>query len=435
MIPLTQEQFRDALRKGKGRALLHIREFGSDGLDTDIFHACEHSLVFDAQCEGTRGDWLHDIVVAASLVEAVRPRVLAALLRPSTMAEFWDVAQLYSLAAAFAQDGNDDARAAIYQKFDRKEFSESWLGGIQLIAVDGLVGFLHVAEVVGERSENEPGFWDDTYLFREACERLGRETVLHALAAEATKSPHIRAFLDFVVRIEKEEAERRAGKPQESENVTVVLQAIEALDRSRVGLMRWGRRASEHDVRTVFERMLAERRPEQLQRYLQVFRGRAMPRIDDRMIELAKSGPESIRKECIHSLGLIKDERVRQLAYELLSQSPPRPEAISLLRSNYQLQDHKLIESALPQQGDDDAIHGIVLDIVHISKEPVPELLDCFMWAYEHSPCSMCRESVVNRMTDLRIAPLAVLQECLMDCSEETRKLAGLALAGLDTNG
>lgn len=54
MNPLTQDQFRDSLHKGLGRAVIHVREFGAAGLADEIARACTTSLVYDPQCEGTR---------------------------------------------------------------------------------------------------------------------------------------------------------------------------------------------------------------------------------------------------------------------------------------------------------------------------------------------------------------------------------------------
>ena len=76
MTPLSPDQFRDALRKGLGRALLHVREFGCNGLENAILEACEHSLDLDPQSEGTRGEWLYEILMVADLGDFVRPQVL-----------------------------------------------------------------------------------------------------------------------------------------------------------------------------------------------------------------------------------------------------------------------------------------------------------------------------------------------------------------------
>jgi len=459
MIPLTQEQFRDALRKGKGRALLHVREFGCGGLEEDILHACEQSIAYDTQIEGTRSGWMYEIVTDAGLVEAAKSRVLAALDRPivEPYERFWDVAQLYCLAAAFAQDGHADARDAVYRKFDRKEFPEVSYGGFALIMADGLTGFLHAAGVVGDRIANEPDYWDGgecEYLFDEACKHLGQETVTDALATAAEKNENCRAFHDAVqkhrddeqkYKEEREEAKRQ-GKCWPSRKIpgaAVVLQAIETsetieapgYDYPRMRLPGWGQTASEQDVQTVFEHLLTEHRPEQLQRLFQIFYMRTMPRVDDRILQLAHTGPAEVRDACLRALDRVTDKRVHQLGRELLSQNSPPPEAIGLFRNNYEPQDHVLIESALPrpgngEQSDGDFINGIVLDLNKIADKAGPEFFNCLLWVYEHAPCAHCRESAVRRMVDLQIAPQAILRECLADSYEDTRKLAAAALAG-----
>ena len=458
MAPLTQEQFRDALRKGKGRALLHVRDFGGGGFEEDILHACEESVAYDTQIEGLRSDWMYEIVTAAGLGEMVKPRVLAALGRVATMERYWDFAQLYCLAAAFARDGHDDAREAVYRKFEDNESPGVWYGSVAIMIADGLAGFLYVANVLGNRVANNlddpdgDAAADCGGLFDEACERMGVETVTNALAAAAKENANYRVFRDAVqehedtIRKYKEEREeaKRQGKRWPSRKIpgaAVVLQTIETsetieapgYDYPRMALPGWGRIASEQDVQTVFEHMLTEHRPEQLLRLLRVFYSRAMPRVDDRILQLARTGPAEVRDSCLRALDRTgKDERVRQLAYELLSQNSPLPEAIGLFRNNYEPQDHVLIESSLPrlgddEQGDDEFINGIVIDLNKIADKAGPEFFNCLRWMYEHAPCAHCRESAVRRMVDLQIAPQDILHECLADCYEDTRKLATAA--------
>ena len=75
MTPLTPIEFRDALRKGLGRAVVHLRNYGAAGLEADLLHACLNSLCHDPQSEGTRSEWLWYMLGLAGMKEVARPHL------------------------------------------------------------------------------------------------------------------------------------------------------------------------------------------------------------------------------------------------------------------------------------------------------------------------------------------------------------------------
>ena len=424
MNQLTQDQFRNALRKGFGRAVLHVREFGAAGLEDDIAHACTTNLVYDAQCEGTRGEWLHEIVKLAGLVETVTPLVIDKLRRSSTPEEFWDVGQLCVLASMFAQSGHKDARDVLYDKFDRQEFSSTWLCGSPIMDVDGLQGFLHLAEVIGNRLCNEPDYWEDTYLLTEAYERFGHETVQDALAAQAKTCECTQKFVDRMQKVEQQEAERKDHGPRPLESLETVLASVEAAQDKRLHrLWIWGRRATDDDVAVVFDRMLAESRPEQLCRYLSIFRYREMPRLPPRILELPIRAEGQLLDATIDALSVFKNAEVRTLGLRMLRGNPACLDAIRLFVKNYEQGDSTLLESVLPTEGDADVLHRIGIDLLNVySETKTPELAGCMKWLYEFGPCSMCREDAVEYLSDMDALEHDIIEECQWDSYDETRE-------------
>ena len=118
---LTREQFRDALRKGLGRAAIHVRLHGDEDVRDDLLEACLRDVAIDAQCEGNRGEWLYSIIELTKDVGFYRDPVLRALadLHPDRDTT-WTASQLFAIAANFAEDGYSEARQIIYEVFDRQ---------------------------------------------------------------------------------------------------------------------------------------------------------------------------------------------------------------------------------------------------------------------------------------------------------------------------
>jgi len=48
---LEKEEFASAVRKGLGRALMHVVNFGLDGIDDLVLDACLHNYCYDTQIE------------------------------------------------------------------------------------------------------------------------------------------------------------------------------------------------------------------------------------------------------------------------------------------------------------------------------------------------------------------------------------------------
>ena len=188
MRALSRDEFVDALQKGKGRVVQHLQEFGPGDLRTDILQACLNNLVYDTQCEDARAGWLMSLIDLCGDDAFFREHIVAAL-SPST--ESWNVSQLCSLAELFARRGDTKARAALIEKFEKQEFNESWLGGSQLVALDGIDGLLQVAEVIGCRLRRDQDYWEDDALFTEAAERSTPELVMAALRERAATSENV----------------------------------------------------------------------------------------------------------------------------------------------------------------------------------------------------------------------------------------------------
>ncbi len=188
---LTRDEFADALRKGKGRAVQHIRAHGDAGVEDLLLAACIHCQSHDPQSEGYRSDWLMGMLMMVPDPQPYYDAVLAAF-PESTNAR--DAEQMAGMLVAMAEQGRSDARKALYDKFDRQEFKEDWMLSLRLIGLDGVEGLLHVARAQGRRLATDPDFWLDGYLRQVADEQLGLETVDEALRTAAVDDPNVRRF-------------------------------------------------------------------------------------------------------------------------------------------------------------------------------------------------------------------------------------------------
>ena len=430
MKPLTRQQFRDALRKGLGRTVLHAREHGLGDFEEDLLHACLHNQAYDAQAEDSRADYLLFFLNYVHDKDALRRCILQALLDSSDRR---DTQQLLDLACRFAKDGHPDAREALYRRFDRGQNKNGWPGVWQIIALDDIDGLLHVAKVVGTALRDGSGTWEDERLVSVAAERLGRDFVLKALESSASQDPDVGAFLALNMSKGAFQPDRRTpGQRSRTPPPTLekILAAVEATDgeprRSRLESLGW--RASPEDADTLFDGLLQETRREQLRRYLQLFGRRPMPRLHPRIMELATSdADEQVQIDAIRALSRVTAPAVREVGLRLLREQPSAVfrDVIRLFRQNYQAGDEAIIRTALPAEADDKAMHWVGLDLVALTSEvDQPELFECVVWLYEQTPCSYCRNSAYETLMKWRLAPTDILAEARWDSCHETREQA-----------
>jgi hypothetical protein len=422
MKPLTPEQFRDALQKGLGRALLHVREHGTEGLEEIILDGCLHNYCEEPIFEGSRGSWLMKMIDGNNNSSYYLERVIDAA---TISSEYWDTIQLCDLLLHFAEQGDSKARAALYESFDRQIFGDSWPGGPDIIYLDGIEGMLHIAEVVGVRMRDDDAYNEADSMLNIACERYGEKEVLGALKDRAGISANVQTYME---RIEQDRQEWEAGRNNRIEStLESILAEIEAETRATYRLRTFGEKADPEVIEVLFEKMLAEQRLPQLLRYLWVFERRAVPALVPRLFDLAFSKDKKIRQAVLRVLSNVQHPDVRALAIRLLESydSPVLEEAMGVLSSNYQSGDHRVIMATLDRFSEHSAIHGIGIAVRKLAEQNQhPDLKPTLLWMYETTPCSYCRLHTVELLIARNETPRELLDECRWDCREETRELA-----------
>jgi len=195
---------------GLGRAILFLRQHDATPYRDIILHDCTHWTGYDRQVEAPRTTYLLEVLDATGQAESYVEPILAAL-RSAT--DYRDTQQLVELALALARDGSDAAQAALYERFDRNDAEEPFAWASDLIELDGLAGFLYVAERIGvavlhDSDGPDRDDWLLTNIRDEAEERCGKEAVRRALKRAACERPGTRAYVQAVDAIEAENGRR-----------------------------------------------------------------------------------------------------------------------------------------------------------------------------------------------------------------------------------
>ena len=416
----------DCLQKGLGRTFDYINQNRKEDIRQDLLNACLHHLAYDPQSEGSRADWLFELINLTNDTEFYRQRIIEAL---PYATDFWDIKQLYDLITIWAKQGDIEAKQIIYETFAKQNFDESWLGGEHIIAIDGIAGLLYVAKSVGKRLLKDEELWEDDWLISQASERFGKETITKALEKESLCDRNISAYLDAVKIYRTNVSNNSKQKSQTNKKIIdldTVLNSIDTIKHYRYLLKNFGKYAEDEEIERVFQQLIKERRREHLIRYSWIFRWRKLPRLDKRLLELARIDDIELQWLAIAVLAKNKDGSIRNLAIALLQNITTSYNGeLKLLINNYWIGDFKIIESLLNSSFDINTKHDVCWDLIDIIKnQKTLELIACSLWVYENTPCSSCREKIFKILIDLKQAPKWILVESLKDCSQNIRELA-----------
>ena len=425
--------FADCLQKGLGITFDYINQNEKEEIRQKLLNACLHHIAYNPQSEGSRAEWLFQLITLTNDTEFYRQNIIKAL--PNTT-DFWDVDQLYDLITIWAKQGDIEAKQIIYETFAKQKFNESWLGGEQIIDLDGIAGLLYVAQIVGKRLLKDDELWEDDWLISQASERFGKETVIETLEKEALSDRNISAYLDAVKTYQTNTAnnkKRRSKANRKILDLDTVLESIDTIRHYRALLNNFGKYAEDKEIERVFQQLIKETRREHLIRYLWIFRWRKLPKLDKRLLELTRTDDVELQGVAIAAVAKNKDDSLRDLAISLLQLTNSYNGELKLLINNYQPGDFKLIESILNNSFDIHTKHNVCWDLIDIAKtQKKSELTTCSLWVYENTPCSSCREKILKILIDLKQVPKQILIECLNDCSPNIRDLARKELQTLN---
>lgn len=451
--PLTRHRFRVALQRGQGRILVHIRRCGASGVEDLILDACAHDGAYDPQCECDRAKWLFEIIDAAGLEAAALRRIIRALANDLDSENFWDRSHLSRLALIFARRGHAEARISLYSSLCKCENSADIIASEEIIELDGTDGLLFVTERAGQWITDDPKTYVGNFPMSFYDEKHRPGSAERVLRAAAEQNAHIATYLNHLDTNSETDVDNSVLKPGAGTIKPDILQRfgtnrkprfdamrswagddiireIENTDpsenRNRFLYRRWGKQASEQDLRTVAEKMFAEKDEKLTRIYLHVFLKCGLPEMNSWLQRLADSEDRATRWIAYKVLANHDHPTVRSLAINRISAGKMSEGELCLFRKNYRQGDWRLIEDVLRLPGDDYELHEILSDLLEVFEaNKVEESCNPMMLVYEHSPCGICRGNAVKALIDLARAPDWVLEECRFDADEETRSIVG----------
>lgn len=437
---LSREAFASAIKHGRGRAVLHVRQFGLEGVADIVLAACLENLSYDRQCESGRAPWIFDLFKDAPEYPLFSAAIVAAL---AVENEDNDLEQICELAALMGRQGDNAAARALRTFVLGQSFNadDDQYGDHALVFLDGVDAAIEMARRYGALLRSAP----DEYVpsLRTLTEGLDIQAVVEAKLRQLTDTDH--AIRTYWEKEQGDASPQRDRTPQEWEAYKqearrelplekILANASAKLDNFPGEFRRFGLFATQADLDTVLQHLITEVDEEVCQRLLWVFRKAPLPELHAKIWALAESRNDDVRAAALLALAQSSDPRIGDLGRKKL-QSPMfsknDSEFFELFIKNYQPGDEGLMMAALNRLDlDDDVAHDFGYSIRNICEENnSPAFAELLCWLYETNPCTLCRHSAVQSLIEIGNPSSEIMAECLHDADEETRKLAQEYLA------
>lgn len=456
VLPLSPERFAAALRKGHGRALMHARQFGLDGLHGVLVDACRTNLAFDPQLEPERSDWLIELLAEGGVETPVARAAMAKGDEPPE--RYWDAVHWAAMLRRFAERGVAEARPMLYGCLRRWPETADFVADDELVILDGARGLRLVAQYLGRLVADDADAPVPESAMRLYDSKHGNGAARRVLEEAARSSEDVGRYLraldavaDEIARADADaraaEADALGGNAEGFEQVgsfpgglggdrlSRILEQIDSAadDEDPHGIMLLMEQPTDAELRALLELMLVEEQPGRLRRFLQVFAYYRMERFDERLIPLAGHEDAEIRWLVHATVGRYHHPSVRALGLaqlEKLAQGCAYEGQFKLLVENFEPGDGRRIEAVLPLPASRTELHSLCLDLAMLGEARAEaEFGPLAMFVYEHSPCANCRERAARLLRGTGTAPDWVLTECRYDCVEAIRELV---LGGFD---
>lgn len=424
---LTKREFERAIKLGLGRAVLHVRDYGDAGVEEILERAMFESNIFDSMFEGCRAWWLFSILSNSgnlSRYAEVFDRSWDSASRKSL-----DRAHQVRLAGYFFENGFFSLRQSILSNAVRLIRIKKHLviAAEELMDVFNEEGFelalTEMAKVELRVSEDD---YDCNAIQKHAEENFGESRVEEILDKCETTNSAVKSFRECVASFNEEDVDapqKRTFTLSEILNLDLVIQSHTHIPAHS----QFGRKASDEEIRAVFDALRNTDNSLKQHAYLQVFSDRDLPHLDSKIISLVDSDQKEVRRACIKALSRFSDESVRQLSLNLISSSEDeRIEfGLDLLVQNYDPSDAPMVLTALKRIKDKDHLHWAGMHVDDIAdKGRREELSDSFLWLFNNGPDSFCRRRFIKKLIEWNTCPPDVIFEAQWDVSDDVQALA-----------
>lgn len=378
------------------------------------------NYAFDGQSESSRAQYIFDLYSLSDKKDRIRKAILKGL--ANEQEDTWSLTHLFDLAKLFAQQGDQEMKNAIYDRFCNKPIEGSdWVGYSEILELDGLQGLIYIAEKFGKFIEQNPDDWQDDWILRYFQEENPDLEVTKVLDNLAKENKHIRIYLDNIKRT-KENQEKHKTKP------IIYKDIIDEVLNSK-SYLSFKRRhdLTESEIKIIAQRLVKEKDKKAQEKLLFVFTYYKFPLDSDFILNLAQKKPDyksRINEFAISSLKFLESDKIRQFALDKIDKSKKKYQFVEILTSNYRTADYKILMDIVQKSKSEHIIENLARSYVDIFEaNKTKECREPLEALYNKMNCGIHRNDIVRLLLENNVISDKIKNEINFDSDIKTREM------------
>lgn len=414
-----KQTFRSSIRRGTGEAHLIMQNNPTVDFSADIIKASLTNYAYDGQSENSRALYLSELISLSKQRDKIRKAVLHGL--ATEQDNTWTLTQLFDLAKIFAQSGDTVSRQAIFDRFFNHPVDHSdWVGYSEILELDGLEGLVFIADKIGKALEKNPDDWQDDMIIDHFQRENPKVKAFAELEKASKQNRFIKIYLDNIKRTE-ENRKNHIREKVEYKNI------IEEVLLCKPYIRLWKRKITDKQLTAIANQLLIEKNKNNQEKLLYVFNKFKFPFDSEFILQFAKQKPTSknrIVEFAIDALQYLQSKEIRQFALDQIK-TTKRPESLtSILISNYQNGDSKLLTELAEKFNQDYIIENLASSYIDIYKaNKTTECKEPLEAIYDKLTCGIHRKGIIEVLMDNKVLSNKIRQEIKYDSYFETRQL------------
>lgn len=436
---MNKKDFKRYMKQGLGRCILVLKSSNNiEKYKEIVLWGCLHNLSYDTQIEGTRASYIYKLTTCFNDEEFFLTPCIEAFEKISRRSD-WLFSHFAQLLQKFAENGNKRAETALNQKyekllsvlsnkrrfngydFDRDNFE---CVCIALSSVGGIEILLKIAADMGALFKKNPHYTacDFNWLCSHIEDCIGEKKLAALLRREARKSEQIACFYENYLKAREEIKNIVETKPIDAPTAQDIKNEVDENGKLRiVSKIAFSRRSGEDErqklAQQIFDETNLDKKAEKLSVF--TFGNKSFPLSHGVIIEYSQSPYKRLSEVALDVLTSCQSKAVREYALKLLTQNKHRSYAIEMLLCNYTPEDKVLLLSELNKiradYNDKSGCHSIGLQILDVCDKGIKLPKEFFIYVYNTTLCSCCRESAVRILAKKRWLTPEIIQECRYD--------------------
>lgn len=415
-----KRKFFNSLKRGTGEAYLICKDNPTIDFSTYIIKGALKNFAYDGQSEDSRAKYIFDFISISNKKEKIRNAVFEGLATEQN--DTWSLTHLFDLVKLYAEQGDEKAKQAIYERFLNNPIECSdWVGYQEILELDGLKGLIYIAEKFGKVIERDPEDWQDNSIIWHFQNDNPKIKVVTELEKVAKTNKYVRLYLDNI-QITINNRKKHKNKTKKFDNII-----DEILNSKSFLFFKRRKELNEIELYKIGEQLLKEKNKSNIEKLLNVFTDYKFPFNSEFILKLAKkknTAKNRINEYAIASLKLLRSKNIRDFAIERMSKTNNPAIFTDILISNYQSGDFRLMKDIANKFIDEHIIENLTSSYCDIfSSNKTVECKEPLEILYRKINCGIHRNEIIKILLENNVLSEKIKEEIKYDSYLKTREI------------